>query len=299
MTLDANMLPALVGNTPLIHLKLIDVNIYAKAEFMNPSGSVKDRPMLRIMQDAMASGALKPGDTLVEATSGNAGISFAMFCAHFGIKCVLIMPRNMSQERKNAFKAYGAELIEVADGAFDEAISLRDKLAREKGWFNGNQFGSQLNIQSHIEGTGAELVRQLDEIGVTPSAFVSGTGTGGTIMGVGKVFRERFPGVKIIAVEPEESAVMSGKSPGVHGIQGIGDGSKFLVNLDEIDFITTVSTENAKYYTRKLASEYGLFVGFSAASNIFASLVWAKSHGQNNVATILCDRGDRYFSNLF
>lgn len=299
MSIRANGLPDLVGNTPLIHLKISDVDIYAKAEFMNPSGSVKDRPMLRIIQGAMSSGSLRPGDTLVEATSGNAGISFAMLCAHFGIKCVLIMPRNMSQERKNAFKAYGADLIEVGDGAFDEAISMRDRLAKENGWFNGDQFGSLLNIQSHIDGTGAEFVRQLNEIGVTPSAFVSGTGTGGTIMGVGKVFRDKYPSVKIVAVEPEESAVMSGKLPGLHGIQGIGDGSKFLVELDKIDFITTVSTESAKYYTRKMARDYGLFVGFSAAANVVASLTWAKTHGQNNVTTILCDRGDRYFSNLF
>ena len=288
-----------IGNTPLLRFDLGGINLWAKAEFMNPSGSIKDRPMFRIIHEAMKEGKLQSGGTLVEATSGNAGISFAMLCAHFRIKCVLIMPRNMSEERKNAFKAYGATLIEVGDGDFDGAIALRNEMAEKNGWFNGNQFHNHWNIRAHIDGTGSELWNQLRDHGVSLDAFVAGTGTGGTLMGVGHVFRTLSPNTKIVAVEPAESPVMSGGQKGLHGLQGIGDGSKFLVDLKKVDDIVLITTPEAQSYTRTLASNSGIFVGFSASANLIAAERWGRKNGAKNVATVLCDRGERYFSNLF
>ena len=287
-----------IGQTPLLPLSIDGVNIWGKAEFMNPSGSVKDRPMSNIINRAIENNLLKVGDTLVEATSGNAGISFAMICAQKGIKCVIVMPSNMSDERKQMLKLYGAELIEVGAGDFDGAISLRNKLSEENGWFNGNQFNSEWNVEAHREGTGVELIYQCDYNCFEPSAFVSGTGTGGTIMGAGQTLKNTFHNIDIVAVEPEESPVMSGGQPGLHGIQGIGDGSKFMVDLNFVDKIITIKTKDAKEMARRLTKEYGLFVGISAGANVLGSLKYAELTGQDNILTILCDRGERYLSCL-
>lgn len=287
-----------IGQTPLLPLSIDGVNIWGKAEFMNPSGSVKDRPMSNIINRAIENNLLKVGDTLVEATSGNAGISFAMICAQKGIKCVIVMPSNMSDERKQMLKLYGAELIEVGAGDFDGAISLRNKLSEENGWFNGNQFNSEWNVEAHREGTGVELIYQCDYNCFEPSAFVSGTGTGGTIMGAGQTLKNTFHNIDIVAIEPEESPVMSGGQPGLHGIQGIGDGSKFMVDLNFVDKIITIKTNEAKEMARRLTKEYGLFVGISAGANVLGSLKYAELTGQDNILTILCDRGERYLSCL-
>lgn len=287
-----------IGQTPLLPLSIDGVNIWGKAEFMNPSGSVKDRPMSNIINRAIENNLLKVGDTLVEATSGNAGISFAMICAQKGIKCVIVMPSNMSDERKQMLKLYGAELIEVGAGDFDGAISLRNKLSQENGWFNGNQFNSEWNVEAHREGTGVELIYQCDYNCFEPSAFVSGTGTGGTIMGAGQTLKNTFHNIDIVAVEPEESPVMSGGQPGLHGIQGIGDGSKFMVDLNFVDKIITIKTNEAKEMARRLTKEYGLFIGISAGANVLGSLKYAELTGQDNILTILCDRGERYLSCL-
>ena len=287
-----------IGQTPLLPLSIDGVNIWGKAEFMNPSGSVKDRPMSNIINRAIENNLLKVGDTLVEATSGNAGISFAMICAQKGIKCVIVMPSNMSDERKQMLKLYGAELIEVGAGDFDGAISLRNKLSEENGWFNGNQFNSKWNVEAHREGTGVELIYQCDYNCFEPSAFVSGTGTGGTIMGAGQTLKNTFHNIDIVAVEPEESPVMSGGQPGLHGIQGIGDGSKFMVDLNFVDKIITIKTKDAKEMARRLTKQCGLFVGISAGANVLGSLKYAELTGQDNILTILCDRGERYLSCL-
>lgn len=287
-----------IGQTPLLPLTIDGVNIWGKAEFMNPSGSVKDRPMSNIIKRAIENNKLNIGDTLVEATSGNAGISFAMICAQKGIRCVIVMPSNMSDERKQMLKLYGAELIEVGAGDFDGAISLRNKLAEENGWFNGNQFNSEWNVEAHREGTGVELIYQCEYNCFEPSAFVSGTGTGGTIMGAGETLKYRFPNMSIVAIEPEESSVMSGGQPGLHGIQGIGDGSKFMVDLDFLDKIITIKTKDAKEMAKRLTKDYGLFIGISAGANVLGSLKYAELTGQDNILTILCDRGERYLSCL-
>jgi cysteine synthase len=285
-----------VGKTPLLELNIDGVTVWGKAEFMNPSGSVKDRPLSNILNRAEQNGLLKKGDTVVEATSGNAGISLAMYCAQRGYKCVIVMPSNMSEERKSMLRLYGAELIEVSAGNFDGAIVLRDTLAKEKGWFNSNQFASKWNIESHREGTGVELMYQMMELCIEPEAFVSGTGTGGTLMGAGETLKNQFPHIRIVAVEPAESPVMSGGEPGLHGIQGIGDGSKFMVDLKFLDHIMLVSTDDAIRMVHRLAKEFGIFVGISAASNVLASIRYAKEFGKNNILTILCDRGERYLS---
>jgi cysteine synthase A len=287
-----------VGQTPLIPIDIDGVIIWGKAEFMNPSGSVKDRPIKNILTRAVENGLLSKGGTVVEATSGNAGISFAMYCAEMGFKCVIVMPSNMSEERKKMLRLYGAELIEVGPGDFDSAIKLRDELAEKNGWFNGNQFASPWNVEAHKEGTGVELMYQAISNKIRPSAFVLGTGTGGTLMGAGETLKNFYYDMEIVAVEPSESPVMSGGESGLHGIQGIGDGSKFMVDLDFVDHIITISTEEATQMSRRLSKDYGIFVGISAGANVLASLKYGQKFDKTNIFTILCDRGDRYLSIL-
>lgn len=287
-----------VGQTPLIPIDIDGVIIWGKAEFMNPSGSVKDRPIKNILNRAVENGLLSKGGTVVEATSGNAGISFAMYCAEMGFKCVIVMPSNMSEERKKMLRLYGAELIEVGPGDFDSAIKLRDELAEKNGWFNGNQFASPWNVEAHKEGTGVELMYQAISNKIRPSAFVLGTGTGGTLMGAGETLKNFYYDMEIVAVEPSESPVMSGGESGLHGIQGIGDGSKFMVDLDFVDHIITISTEEATQMSRRLSKDYGIFVGISAGANVLASLKYGQKFDKTNIFTILCDRGDRYLSIL-
>lgn len=293
-----------VGNTPLIPIRSGDMTVWGKCEFMNPGGSVKDRMATYILNNAEDERLIKKGDTLIEATSGNTGIAFAMLAAERGYTMYIVMPSNMSSERKQMLKFYGARLIEVGAGDFDEAIRVRDKMANYNGWFNCNQFDNPLNIEVHYKTTGPELDKQyraINEHGImfhTLDAFVSGTGTGGTIMGAGAYLKETFPNCKLIAVEPLESAVMSGGEPGLHGIQGIGDGSKFLVDLKQIDSIIPIATGDAKAFAKKLAMKYGLFVGISAGANVMASFQWLRENNKTNAITILCDRGERYLSCL-
>ena len=290
-----------VGKTPLIPIKSEDRTVWGKAELMNPGGSVKDRMATFILNNAEREGLIKPGDTLCEATSGNTGISFAMLAAERGYTIYIVMPSNMSEERKKIFKYYGARLIEVDAGDFDGAIALRDEMCDKKGWFNCNQFHNPLNIEAHYKTTGPEIWNEYKNINgedKRPDVLIMGTGTGGTIMGTGKFLKEMWPNIKIVAVEPAESPVMSGGEAGLHGIQGIGDGSKFLVDLDFVDEVVTVPTMFAKDQARHLAKNYGLFVGISAGANVLAAERWLKENNKQNAITILCDRGERYFSCL-
>lgn len=281
-----------VGKTPLIK---ISERIFAKFEGQNPSGSIKDRMASYIINDAEKNNLIKKGDTIIEATSGNSGIAFAFLAAERGYKCIIIMPANMSEERKQMLRLYGAELIEVPDGKFDDAIALRDKMAKENGYFNPNQFHNPLNIEAHEKGTGVEILHQHKG---KIAAFLDGTGTGGTLMGISRVLKMYHKEMRVVAVEPAESPVMSGGQPGLHGIQGIGDGSKFLVNLKEVDDIMIISTEEAKERAKRLAKEQGLFVGISSGANILASerLLEKYPDMEGNIITILCDRGERYLS---
>jgi len=289
------------GNTQLIPITTEGLTVWGKCEFMNPSGSVKDRMATHILNKAEKLGTIKLGDTLCEATSGNSGISFAMLAAERGYNMVIIMPSNMSEERKKIFKYYGAELIEVEAGNFDEAIRMRDELCCDNDWFNCNQFHNPLNIQAHYRGTGPEIWNEYKQINgehSKPDVLIMGTGTWGTIMGTGTFLKEMWENIKIVAIEPAESPIMSGGEPGLHGIQGIGDGSKFLVDLDFVDEVVTIETECAKAYARHLAKKEGLFVGISAGANVMAAFKWLRDNDKTNAVTILCDRGDRYFSCL-
>ncbi len=292
----SRMVSDFIGNTPFV--KLSD-NLYAKLESVNPGGSIKDRPVKYILDRAEEDGLLKRGDTIIEATSGNTGISLAMMCAERGYKCVIVMPCDMSEERKTLLKMYGAELVEVDEGDFDGAIAYKEYLADIHGHFELNQFTSPLNIECHYKTTFKELVSHSLKIGKSISSFIAGTGTGGTLMGVQKGFEEYDTRVKIIAVEPSESPVMSGGEKGLHGIQGIGDGSKFLVDLDKVDEVITISTEEAKERSRRLCKEMGLFVGISAGANVLASERWIEQNNPTGIVfTSLCDRGERYCSLL-
>ena len=279
-----------VGNTPLIQLS---DKLYGKLEAVNPGGSIKDRPVKYILDNM----DLEKGDTIVEATSGNTGISLAMMCAERGLKCVIVMPKDMSEERKKMMKFFGAELHEVEEGNFDVAIAYKEYLADTHGYIELNQFNNDLNIECHLNTTFMEILN--DTYFDNVSAFIAGTGTGGTLMGVQRGFNKLGTDTKIIAVEPLESPVMSGGEKGLHGIQGIGDGSKFLVDLDKVDEIITISTKEAKERSLRLAKEHGLFVGISAGANVLASERWIEKNNPDGVViTILCDRGERYFSIL-
>ena len=286
-----------IGGTPMIK---ISEKLYAKAELLNPTGSIKDRPASYIINDAEKRNLLSPGETIIEATSGNMGISFAWLAAERGYNCKIVMPSNMSEERKQMLRLFGAELIEVGAGDFEEAIRLRDELAKSNGWFNCNQFSNPLNIKAHRDTTAIEIIRDVvGDMKLCISALVSGTGTGGTLMGAGLMIKETLPEMKIIAVEPLESPVMSGGKPGIHGIQGIGDGSKFLVNMGDVDEVITISTEEAKGRAVRIAKEMGIFIGISAGANILASERWIEANDPEGVVvTFLCDRGERYLSCL-
>ena len=283
-----------VGNTPLI--KLSD-KLYGKLEAVNPGGSIKDRPVKYIL-DRMD---LEKGDTIIEATSGNTGISLAMMCAERGLNCVIVMPSDMSEERKKMMKFFGAELIEVDAGDFDGAIETKDMIAEEQGYITLNQFNNKLNIECHKNTTFKEINESYELADEHISAYVLGTGTGGTLMGIATGVQEwDMAPTKIVAVEPLESPVMSGGEKGLHGIQGIGDGSQFLVDLDKIDEIITISTEDAKERCKRLAIDNGLLVGISAGANILASERWVEKNNPDGIVfTILCDRGERYCSMLY
>jgi len=218
-----------------------------------------------------------------------------MMCAERGYKCVIVMPSDMSEERKKMMDFFGAKLIEVGEGDFDGAISHKEYLADTRGYKTLNQFSNELNIECHKNTTCMEIIHQTYNDNI--SAFIAGTGTGGTLMGIQKGFKNLSMESKIIAVEPAESPVMSGGEKGLHGIQGIGDGSKFLVDLDVVDEVITISTEEAKQRSLQLAKEHGLFVGISAGANVLASERWIEKNNPDGiVVTILCDRGERYFS---
>jgi len=295
-TTNTLKLSRMIGNTPMI--KISD-KIYAKGEIFNPTGSIKDRPASYILNHAELMGELKSGDTIIEATSGNMGISFAWLAAERGYNCKIVMPSNMSEERKQMLRLYGAELIEVEAGDFDGAIKLRDELSEKNGWFNCNQFDNPLNVKAHAEGTAREIIKFFEKPDTFLEAVVTGTGTGGTLMGCKETLDRKYPMIKMIAVEPEESPVMSGGEPGLHGIQGIGDGSKFLVDMNKVSEVLTVSTKEAKERARRLAKEVGIFVGISAGANILAAERWVEENKPNGcVVTFLCDRGERYLSCL-
>jgi cysteine synthase A len=277
-------LERLIGNTPMVQ---ISDKIYAKLETYNPSGSIKDRMAYFILSWAKQRGKLKPGMTIVEATSGNTGIAMSMIGAAMGHKVIIIMPRNMSQERKSMMRVYGAEIIEVGDNAFKAAIALRDQICADSGnYFNPRQFSNPDNITCHKMTTGAEIIRECPSL----SAFIAGSGTGGTLMGANEAFKLARKETKIIQVQPEESNAL-------HGIQGINDGDDFLLDKSIVDETIFIKTKDAIARAKRLAKENGLLVGISAGANVLAAEQWVEENNpEHPVVTILCDRGERYFS---
>ncbi|MEO6201784.1 MAG: cysteine synthase A [Nitrospirales bacterium] len=290
-----------IGHTPLVRLNRLSpaggAIIYGKAEFYNPGGSVKDRICLNMIDEAENKGLLKPGGTIVEPTSGNTGIGLALVSAVRGYKLVLVMPEWMSLERASLLSSYGAQLVltparEGMRGSIKEAESI---LEQNPEYFMPNQFSNPANPAIHRQTTALEIWEALEG---KVDAFVAAVGTGGTITGCGELFKENNPSVKVIAVEPTGSPVLSGGEPGPHRIQGIGAGFvPKVLNRSLIDQIMTVTDEEAYQTTKQLARKEGLLVGISAGANVFAAQKVAEALGPNkNVVTILCDTGERYLS---
>jgi len=290
----------IVGNTPFMKLNFGEQNqatILVKLEFLNPSGSIKDRMALYMLKIAEKKGLLLPGATIIEATTGNTGISFAMIAAIKGYRMMAVMPENMSQERRQIMKAFGAKVVltPTREGPTG-AIRKRDQLAKEiRGSWVPGQFENEDNVLAHQFGLGKEILKQTRG---KVDAFVAGVGTGGTLIGVARVLKKINPKIKIVAVEPAESAVLSGGKPGEHNIQGIGEGFiPEVVELNIIDQVERVSTKEAEQMARKLAKTQGILVGTSSGANVTASLKMAKLLGRGKVVvTVLPDRGERYLS---
>jgi len=291
----------LIGNTPMVKLNNIVepgmADIFGKLEFYNPGGSVKDRICLSMVEDAERKGLLKKGATIIEPTSGNTGIGLAMVSAVKGYKCILTMPETMSLERIYILKSFGAQVVltpgaEGMQGSIKKAEQLLKKTPNS---FMPQQFKNKANPQAHRDTTAQEILEAVDK---KIDAFVSGVGTGGTITGVGEALKKEYPEVKIIAVEPKASPVLSGGKPGPHKIQGIGAGFiPDVLNKKVIDEIIQVNDDDAFTTSRKLATLEGLFVGISAGAAVWAALEVAKKLGKDKlVVTILPDTGERYFS---
>lgn len=288
----------LIGNTPLLSLEeSTGCKIYAKAEFLNPGGSIKDRIALNMLEEAEKSGRLRPGMTIIEPTSGNTGIGLALCGVRKGYRVIIVMPENMSDERKKIIKALGAELV-LTDpqlsigGSVDKAMEIA---ASSPDYFVPQQFENPDNPAAHYKTTAVELVEQLDQ---KIDVFVSGIGSGGTLQGIASYLLEKNPECKIVAVEPKNVSALLGDEPGLHQIQGIGDG--FIPEVLDTTIITDiveVTDEDAISTARELAKVQGLLVGTSSGANVWAAKKMAEKYGKDKViVTILADRAERYFS---
>ena len=284
---------SLIGNTPM--LQLAGERVFAKAEFFNPGGSIKDRVALAMLEGAERDGKLTADSIIVEPTSGNTGIGLALVGRLKGYRVRIVMPANMSEERKKLIVALGAELILTpAEESIEGAVRKANELAAEdERVYMPNQFSNPDNPRAHYEETAHEIWRQMNgEV----DAFVAGVGSGGTLQGVGKFLREHKPDVKIVAVEPKDVAALLGHEPGLHQIQGIGDGFiPDVLDVSLVDEVIEVTDEDAIITTRQLGAESGLLVGISSGANVWAARQLAKSF-DGNIATILPDRAERYFS---
>lgn len=294
----------LIGNTPLLELTHVEkelglkATILAKLEYLNPAGSVKDRVAREMIDDAEAAGHLKPGSVIIEPTSGNTGIGLAAVAAARGYRVVIVMPDTMSVERRQLMKAYGAELV-LSEGAkgMKGAIAKAEELAADiPNSFIPGQFVNPANPKAHRMTTGPEIYRDTDG---NVDIFVAGVGTGGTITGVGEYLKERKPFVKVVAVEPEDSAVLSGKASGPHKIQGIGAGFiPEILNTEIYDEIIPVSAEDAFSAGRMAGKKEGVLVGISSGAALWAAVELAKrpENEGKTIVVLLPDTGDRYLS---
>ncbi|PEY31139.1 cysteine synthase A [Bacillus cereus] len=296
----AQSVSELIGKTPIVKLNRIveqdSADIYLKLEFMNPGSSVKDRIALSMIEAAEQKGLLKEGDTIIEPTSGNTGIGLAMVAAAKGYKAILVMPETMSVERRNLLRAYGAELV-LTPGpeGMGGAIRKATELAKENGYFIPQQFQNQANPEIHRLTTGPEIIEQM---GDQLDAFIAGIGTGGTITGAGEVLKEKYKDIKIYAVEPADSPVLSGGKPGPHKIQGIGAGFvPETLDVEVYDEVIQVKAEQAFEYARRVAREEGILVGISSGAVIYAATEVAKKLGKGKkVLVIIPSNGERYLS---
>jgi cysteine synthase A len=298
----SNTILDLIGNTPMVQLRRLtggnDAEVWAKLEGFNPGGSVKDRPALAMIEDAERRGKLRKGMQIVEPTSGNTGIGLAMVAAVKGYPVVLTMPESMTVERRRLLEAYGAELVLTpADKGMKGAIAKADELvATGQGYFKPDQFGNPSNPDVHRKTTAREILDFLG--GRRIDAFVAGVGTGGTITGVGGVLRKRVKGIRIYAVEPAASPVLSGGKPGPHAIQGLGAGfGPEVLNTRVYDEVIPVTNDQAADTERRLAREEGLLVGISSGAACWAALQVAAKLGKGKrVVTVFPDIGDRYLT---
>jgi cysteine synthase A len=290
----------MIGNTPLFKLNnMVDKNmaeVYVKLEKFNPAGSIKDRAALGMIEKAEEEGLIKPGDTIVEPTSGNMGIALAMIGKLKGYKVIIVMPETMSIERRNLMKAYGAELV-LTEGAkgMKGAIEKAGEVAKDKkGYYIPQQFVNEANPLKHYETTANEIIKDVKDLDV----FVAGVGTGGTISGVGKRLKEINNSIEIVGVEPEKSPVILGGQAGPHKIQGIGAG--FIPDIykrELVNKVITISDEEAFEYARRMGKEEGILVGISSGANIAAAIKLAKELGKGKkVVTVAPDGGEKYLS---
>ena len=283
---NLNKIKALIGNTPLIK---ISSHIYAKLETYNPTGSIKDRAIFYIVEREKMFGRIREDTIFCEATSGNTGISLAALAASLNLECIIFMPKNMSQERKDMMRVYGAKIIEAPENDFQGAIAMRDQylLANDKAW-SPKQFTNNYNIICHQTNIAPEIHKQVIDTKSQWSAFVGGAGTGGTIEGVRRYKENNNLRTKICLVRPSESH---------HGIQGIGDGKDFLFDSNRADRIMEIKTEEAILRAKKFTKDTGILVGISSGANLLASERYCEQMNPTGiVVTILCDRGERYIS---
>ncbi|MBU1024079.1 cysteine synthase family protein [bacterium] len=285
------------GKTPLVEVN----GIYAKLECANPCGSIKDRIAKYIIDESERKGLLKPGQKIVEASSGNTGISLTYFAAQKGYEITIVMPENMTEERKKIIRDFGGNLILCSAGDFAQAASIRDKMAEDPQYFNTDQFSNPLNVECHEKTTAQEILTQIKPFANKVDAFVAGVGTGGTLIGVAKALRKVNPKVHIVAVEPTESAVMSGGEPGLHTIPGIGDGFIPAIASDGkgglheyIDEVICISSEDAKSAALEILDKSNLCVGISSGANYLAALELKKRF--NTVVTVFPDGFSKYQS---
>mgnify|MGYP001175007428 CR=1 FL=1 len=276
----------LSGKTPLIR---ISDRLYGKLETYNPSGSVKDRMICYVVERALERGEISSSSILCDATSGNTGIALSMVAASLGLKCVIFMPVNMSEERKQMMRVYGAEIVDAPPDDFTKAIEMRnDFLEKTQSAWSPNQFHNPENVQCHFNVTAPEILSDINDLGIGWSAFVHGSGTGGTIEGVRRFLKQAGLLTKVVMVQPEESP---------HGIQGIADGKEFLALDKDMDEIIKISTKEAIDRSKQFAKETGILIGISAGANILASERWIQNNtAPGVVVTMLCDRGERYMS---
>ena len=290
---------SLIGNTPVVPLVFEEegVTIYAKCEFLNASGSIKDRLAKTVLVDAEQRGLLRPDSIILECTSGNTGIALSMLGAAMGYRVAILMSQGASQERRHLIKQLGAELILFeSEGRYQTGIDMsREMAAKDSRYFLPRQFENELNVADHEHGTGQELIRQVPG---PIAAFVTGFGTGGTLAGVGKAIKARYPQARIMAMEPAEAALLAGECPCCHMIEGVADGFiPPLLRNAPLDGEVKVTSDAAMVMTKRLHREFGLLVGTSSGANLCAAIQLAQELGPDRkVATLLCDRAERYFS---